>query len=211
MAEVMQEALKYYVNILNPFSPMVMRKVKEVVAMNLPLNLICPSHGVIWRENPTQIVEQYLQWADAYQEDQVTIVYDTMWQSTRQMAQAIAEGIQEASPSTTVKLMNAAIDDKNDILTEMFRAKIVLMGSPTINNGYSYAIAGLLEMARGLKFKKKRAAAFGSYGWSGEATKMITEHLQQAGFELINEGIRQPWVPDTDMLQACRQWGASLV
>ena len=127
------------------------------------------------------------------------------------MAQAIAQGIQEASPSTTVKLMNASVDDKNDILTEMFRAKLVLMGSPTINNGYSYAIAGLLEMARGLKFKKKRAAAFGSYGWSGEATKMITEHLQQAGFEIVNDGIRQAWVPDTDMLQACREWGTSLM
>ena len=193
MAEVMQEALKYYVNILNPFSPMVTRKVKEILAMNLPISLICPSHGVIWRDNPTQIVEK------------------SMWQSTRHMAQAIAAGIQEASPETTVKLMNASVDDKNDILTEMFRSRMVLMGSPTINNGYSYAIAGLLEMARGLKFKKKKAAAFGSYGWSGEAVKMITEHLQQAGFEIADEGIRQTWVPDTDMLAACRQWGADLM
>ena len=211
MAEVMQEALKYYVNILNPFSPMVARKVKEIVGMNLPLNLICPSHGVIWRENPGQIVEKYLQWADAYQEDQVTIVYDTMWQSTRLMAQAIADGIQQVSPATTVKLMNASVDDKNDILTEMFRSKVVLMGSPTINNGYSYAIAGLLEMARGLKFKKKKAAAFGSYGWSGEAAKMIAEHLQQAGFELVGEPMRQPWVPDHDALAACHEWGAALI
>ncbi len=211
MAEVMQEALKYYVNILNPFSPMVARKVKEILGMNLPLNLICPSHGVIWRENPGQIVEKYLQWADAYQEDQVTIVYDTMWQSTRLMAQAIADGIQQASPATTVKLMNASVDDKNDILTEMFRSKVVLMGSPTINNGYSYAIAGLLEMARGLKFKKKKAAAFGSYGWSGEAAKMIAEHLQQAGFELVGEPMRQPWVPDHDALAACHEWGAALI
>ena len=190
---------------------MVTRKVKEILAMNLPINLICPSHGVIWRDNPAQIVEKYLEWANAYQEDQVTIVYDTMWQSTRHMAQAIADGIREASPETTVKLMNASVDDKNDILTEMFRSKMVLMGSPTINNGYSYAIAGLLEMARGLKFKKKKAAAFGSYGWSGEAVKMITEHLQQAGFEIAGEGIRQTWVPDTDMLAACRQWGADLM
>lgn len=210
-AEVMREALKYYVNILNPFSPMVLRKVKEVVGMNLPIEMICPSHGVIWRDNPAQIIEKYLQWADAYQEDQVTIVYDTMWQSTRKMAEAIAQGIQEASPTTTVKLMNAAIDDKNDILTEMFKAHTVLVGSPTINNGYSYAIAGMLEMARGLKFKNKRAAAFGSYGWSGEATKMISAHLEGAGFKLINDGIRQTWMPDCDMLGQCRQWGAELM
>ncbi|MBR1882626.1 MAG: anaerobic nitric oxide reductase flavorubredoxin [Muribaculaceae bacterium] len=206
-AEVMREALKYYVNILNPFSPMVTRKVKEIINMNLPLAMICPSHGVIWKENPMQIVEKYLQWADSYQENQVTIVYDTMWQSTRHMAQAAAEGVLEVLPDATVVLKNAAIDDKNDILTEIFKSKGILMGSPTINNGYSYAIAGLLEMARGLKFKKKKAAAFGSFGWSGEAVKMISAHLQEAGFELPIEGLRQQWVPDGDMLDECRKWG----
>lgn len=210
-AEMMREAMKYYVNILNPFSPMVARKVKEILAMNLPLKMICPSHGVIWRENPAQIVEQYLRWADAYQEDQVTIVYDTMWQSTRKMAQAIADGIRLASPETTVRLMNASVDDKNDILTEIFRSRVALFGSPTINNGYSYAIAGLLEMARGLKFKNKRAAAFGSYGWSGEAPKQINEHLQAAGFAIAAEPLRQPWAPDNDMLDQCCAWGQSLI
>jgi len=209
-AEVMQEAEKYYANILAPFSPMVTRKVNEILKMGLPLRMICPSHGVIWRDHPEQIVEKYLQWADAYQEDQVTIVYDTMWQSTRLMAQAIADGIREQLPATTVKLFNAAVDDKNDILTEVFHSRAVLVGSPTINNGYSYAIAGLLEMLKGLKLKKKKAAAFGSYGWSGEAAKLIGEHLRAAGLELIDEGMRTLWVPDCDALQQCRDYGKAL-
>lgn len=207
MCEVMYEAEKYYANILNPFSMMAKKKVADLLAMNLPISLICPSHGVIWRKNIPLIIEKYQQWADAYQTDQVTIVYDTMWQSTRLMAQAIADGIHAASPDTTVMLMNAAHDDKNDILTQMFRSKAVLVGSPTVNNGFTYAIAGILEMAKGLKFKKKKAAAFGSYGWSGEASKLITEHLQKAGFEIVNDGIRTLWVPDCDALKQARDYG----
>ena len=207
MCEIMYEAEKYYANILNPFSMMAKKKVADLLAMNLPIDLICPSHGVIWRKNIPLIIEKYQQWADAYQTDQVTIVYDTMWQSTRLMAQAIADGIRTASPDTTVMLMNAAHDDKNDILTQMFRSKAVLVGSPTVNNGFTYAIAGILEMAKGLKFKKKKAAAFGSYGWSGEASKLITEHLQKAGFEIVNDGIRTLWVPDEDALKQAREFG----
>lgn len=206
-SELYYEAMKYYANILNTYSPIALRKVKEVVAMNLPLAMICPSHGVIWRDNPTQIVEKYLEWANDYQEDRVTIVYDTMWQSTRLMGEAIAEGIREVSPTTEVKLFNAALADKNDITTEVFRSKALLVGSPTINYGLSYAIDGLLGMMKGLKFRKKKAAAFGSYGWSGEGTKLISAALQGAGFELVDDGIRALWVPDNDVLQQCREYG----
>ena len=204
---LMYEAKKYYANILNLYSPMVTRKINEILALNLPLDMVCPSHGVIWKSSPKAIVEQYLQWANNYQENQITIVYDTMWQSTRLMAEAIAEGIRATAPDTDVKILNAALVDKNDIITEIFASKAVLVGSPTINYGYSYAIAGLLEMMRGLKFKKKRAAAFGSYGWSGDAVKLIGEHLQTAGFELVDEGIKTLWVPEQNALNDCREYG----
>lgn len=205
--ELLYEAEKYYANIINMYSPMALKKVNQILAMNLPLKMICPSHGAIWRNSPQLIIEKYLQWANAYQTDQVTIVYDTMWQSTRKMAEAIAEGIRKQSPATTVMIYNAAREDKNDILTQMFRSKAVLVGSPTINYGYSYAIAGILEMAKGLKFKKKKAAAFGSYGWSGDAVKQISEHLAAAGFEVVDEGIRTLWVPDEAAMAKCVEYG----
>lgn len=206
-SDLLYEAEKYYANIINLYSPMALKKVKQIIAMNLPLKMICPSHGVIWRNNPSLIIEKYLQWADAYQTDQVTIVYDTMWQSTRKMAEAIAEGIRHKSPSTTVMIYNAAHEDKNDILTQVFRAKAVLVGSPTINYGFSYAIGGILEMMKGLKFKKKKAAAFGSYGWSGDAVKQINEHLANAGFEVVDEGIKTLWVPDDEATAKCVEYG----
>ena len=205
--EVTYEAEQYYTNILNLYSPMVARKVKEVLGMNLPIKMIAPSHGVIWTKYISQIIENYQKWSTPYQENQITIVYDTMWQSTRLMGEAIAEGIRRADPSVEVKLYNVAKEDKNDVLTQMFRSKAVLVGSPTINYGYSFAIAGILEMARGLKFKGKKAAAFGSYGWSGDAPKLITKHLQEAGFDVVDDGIKCLWVPDNKAIDECRDYG----
>lgn len=209
-AELMAEATKYYANILNPFSPMVTRKIKEILGMNLPLSMICPSHGLIWRDHPEQIVEKYLEWADSYQEDQIVLVYDTMWNATRRMAEAIAEGIGEAAPETTVKLLNTSKIDKTDVITEVFRSKAVVMGSPTVNNGYLYSVAGILELMRGAKFKKKKAAAFGSYGWSGESVKLINEELVKAGFELADDGRRIQWGPDGAVLEDLRAYGRTL-
>ncbi|MBR1923524.1 MAG: anaerobic nitric oxide reductase flavorubredoxin [Paludibacteraceae bacterium] len=209
--EVYYEAEKYYANILQMYSPIALKKVNDILAMNLPLKMICPSHGIIWREHKEDIISRYLQWANAYQLNQITLVYDTMWNSTRLMAEAIAAGIQDVDKDVTVKLMNASKDDKNDIITQIFRSKAVLFGSPTVNNGYTYAIAGVLELVRGMKFKQKKAAAFGSYGWGGEAVKLMSAHLQEAGFELLNEGLRCQWVPDEEHLAQCREWGRQLV
>ena len=206
-AELMYEAEKYYANILNLYSPMVTKKIQQILSMQLPLAMICPSHGVIWKNRPEQIVEKYLAWANAYQENQVTLVYDTMWQSTRKMAEAIADGIREVLPETTVVVKNIARDDKNDIITEIFRSRSILVGSPTINNGISFATAGILEMAAGLKFKQKKAAAFGSYGWGGGSVKIINARLQEAGFELVNDGISKLWVPDANDLDDCKEYG----
>ena len=207
LPEIMYEAEKYYANIITPYSPMAARKLREILGMNLPLKLIAPSHGVIWRSHIADIIEAYRLWSANYQENQVTLVYDTMWNSTRSMAEAIADGIHEADPEVKVKVYNAAKDDKNDILTQIFHSKAVLFGSPTINNGISYAIAGLLEMVHGLKFKNKKAGAFGSYGWSGEGVKLLNQHLQDSGLALVNDGLKTLWVPDGKTLEECRQYG----
>ncbi|MDF2949902.1 MAG: anaerobic nitric oxide reductase flavorubredoxin [Sedimentibacter sp.] len=210
-AELYAEATKYYANILTPFSKMVVKKIEEVLSFQLPLSMICPSHGVIWKDNPAQIVEQYLTWAKDYQENQITIIYDSMWNATRKMAEAIAYGIEQADSKVKIKIMNSAKEDKNDIITEIFKSKSILVGSPTVNNGYLYSLGGLLEMVKGLKFKKKSAAAFGSYGWSGEAVKQISDSLKEAGFTVGDEGLRLLWVPDESGLATCSEYGKSFV
>jgi anaerobic nitric oxide reductase flavorubredoxin len=209
-AELWQEAIKYYANILTPFSPLVKRKIEEVVGLNVPVNMICTSHGVIWREDPLQIVNQYMEWAQDYQENQITIIYDTMWNGTRRMAESISKGIKEVNPEVEIILQNSGKTDKNDIVTEVFKSKAVLVGSSTINNGILSSVAGILEQMRGLKFKKKKAAAFGSYGWSGESIKMITEELQKGGFEIMNDGLKALWNPDEEALDRCFEYGKEI-
>ena len=208
--ELYSEAIKYYANILTPYSKMVAAKITELSGLSLPINMICPSHGLVWRSDPLQIVKKYQEWAQDYQENQVAVIYDTMWNRTRAMAQEIAAGIKDSAPALTVKLFNLSNTDKNDVLTEVFKSKAILVGSPTINRGVSYAMAGILEMIKGLSFKNKKGAAFGSYGWSGEATKLISTELEHAGFELLNDGLRITWNPDSEGLQECQEFGRSV-
>ena len=211
ISKLLHEAEKYYTNIITPFSTFVTKKLAEVQGMNLKIDLVAPSHGIIWRENIGLIMDLYAKWANNYQEDQITLIHDTMWQSTRKMAEAIAEGIHQASPNTTIKILNAVKNDKNDILVEVFKSKAILVGSPTINNGFSYAIAGILEMIKGLKFKNKKAASFGSYGWSGEAAKQIKEFLEESKFAIVNDGIRVNWAPDQETIEQLREYGRKFV
>ena len=209
-AELYQEAIKYYANILTPFSPLVGKKIEEVLGLGVPVQMICPSHGVIWRDNPVQIVQKYIDWASNYQEHQVTLIYDTMWDATKLMAEAIAEGIKSVDPTLNIKLFNVSKIDKNDVISEVFKAKLVVAGSSTINKGILSAMASTIEIMKGLKFKNKKAAGFGSYGWSGESPKIMTEQLKACGFDVIEEGLGVLWKPDDETLETCKQYGVSL-
>ena len=201
-AELWHEAIKYYANILNPFSPMVAKKLPELAALNLPIDIIAPSHGVIWREDPMQIVEKYAQWSADYKEDRVTVVYDTMWEGTAAIAHAIADEIGRQSPNTVVKVYKIPTSDKTEVMTDVFRSKAIAVGSPTAINGILSSVGGWLDYARELKFKGKKAAAFGCYGWSGESVKILQAKLAEIGFETIEENVRANWKPgEADLAQ----------
>jgi len=174
--ELYEEALKYYANILTPFSGLVTKKIDEVLALGLPVDVIAPSHGVIWRADPLQIVKKYQDWAAQKPEPRAVVLYDTMWNATRKMADAIIDGLAEGG--VDARAFHVAAADRNDVNVEVFRSRAVLVGSPTFNNGVLPTLAPILEDLRGLKFKNKIAAAFGSYGWSGEAPDKIEEHLR---------------------------------
>ena len=208
--ELYQEAIKYYANILTPFSSLVGNKINELLELKLPVDMICPSHGVVWRKDSLQIVNKYLEWSKNYQEDQITIIYDTMWDGTRKMAEAIASGIKEVNKKVIIKLFNSARSDKNTIMTEVFKSKAVLVGSPTVNKGILTSTAAILEQIKGLSFKNKKAVSFGCYGWSGEGVKIITEELRKAKFDIIDEGLRVLWNPDNEGITQCKKLGSEI-
>jgi len=208
--ELWTECMKYYANILTPFSPLVKRKIEEFVSLNVPLDMICTSHGVIWRKDPLQIVNKYMEWCQAYSENQITIAYDTMWGGTRRMAEEIAKGIVSENNEIEVKLYNLSQSDKNDVITEIFRSKGIVVGSPTINKGILTAMAGTLEEIRGLGFKNKKAAVFGTYGWSGESPAMLKRMLEEAGFKVIDDGLKALWKPTDAALEECFRYGKKI-
>ncbi|HHQ4555982.1 TPA: anaerobic nitric oxide reductase flavorubredoxin, partial [Aeromonas veronii] len=207
--ELMEQCQRYYANILTPFSPLVTAKIKEVLGFNLPVSMVATSHGIVWREDPTQIILKYLEWADHYQEDRITLFYDSMSNNTRMMADAIAQGIHEVDPGVAVKIYNVARHDKNEILTQVFRSKGILVGSSTMNNVMMPKVAGMLEEITGLRFRNKRASAFGSYGWTGGAVDRIQTRLMDAGFD-ISISLKAKWRPDGSALAECREHGRQL-
>ncbi len=196
-----EEAMKYYANILNPFSMLVKKKIEEVVALNLPIDIIATSHGVIWRDNPLQIIQKYAAWAENYQEDQITVVYDTMWDGTKKIAHRLAAELSEASPSTKIKIFNISQTDKNDIMTQVFKSKAIAVGSPTVGSDILSSVGGWIHFAKELKFKNKKAAVFGCYGWSGESTKVLRNLMTEAGFEVVEPELRVNWNPREEDLE----------
>ncbi|MGR5061855.1 anaerobic nitric oxide reductase flavorubredoxin [Photobacterium sp. DNB22_13_2] len=207
--ELFDECQRYFSNILTPFAPLVKAKIEEVLSLGVPIDIIATSHGCIWRENATQIVEKYYEWSQAYKEDYITLVYDSMSGNTRMMADAVAKGIRSQSPNTTIKIYNVSRHDKNVILASLFRSKGVLVGSSTMNNVMMPKVAALLEEVHGLRFKEKSAAAFGSSGWTGGAVTRIDARLREAGFE-VEEPLHLHWKPDTDGLAECFAYGVNI-
>ena len=209
--ELFNECIKYYANILTPFSAILRKKLAEVISLGLQIDIIATSHGVIWRDKPMQIVEKYAKWADDYQENQISVIYDTMWNGTKELAERIAEGIGLADTDVTVKLFNLAKNDDNDVITEVFKSKTVVVGSPTVGNSVLHSVAGFMHLMKGLKFKNKKAAAFGCYGWSGEGTKVILDSMKNAGFELIDEeGLRNLWNPSESVKEEAVRFGMKI-
>lgn len=203
--ELYEEAIKYYANILTPFSNLVTKKIEEVLALNLPVEMIAPSHGIIWRKDPLQIAKKYQEWAAQVPEKCAVILYDTMWEATHRMAEAIGDGL--AAEGVSYKLFHMATSDRNDVITEIFKAKAVIVGSPTLNNGVLPTMTPILEDIRGLKFQNKISAAFGSYGWSGESVKLIEEHLTRCKIPIVSQGVRAKWQPRAADLSECEKLG----
>ena len=202
---LMEEAAKYYANILWLYSTLVTRKIEEVQKLGLKIDMIAPSHGVIWRKDPMKIVTAYLRWAKGEAKKKVLIVYDTIWESTEKMAKAMLEGI--SSEGIEATLFRLPVSDNGDIIAALLETKGLLVGSATINNGILPTVAPFLREMEGLRPRNKLAAAFGSYGWGGGATATIEKSLKSAGMELAAPAMTVKWVPDKTELQKCYEYG----
>jgi len=202
---LMDEAEKYYANILWPLGSVILKKIQEIQKLNIPIKIIAPSHGIIWRSDPVRIINAYLSWAKGETKNKVVVVYETMWQATEKMARKIVEGI--ASTGTEVKLYDIAQSDRTEVITQMLTAQGFLFGSSTHDNDMLPNIAAFLEIVKGLKPKGRKVGFFGSYGWAGGATKEMQEMLKDSGLEQNIPGISFKYVPDASELAGCFAFG----
>ncbi|MFW9847427.1 MAG: flavodoxin domain-containing protein, partial [Candidatus Thorarchaeota archaeon] len=201
-----KEAEKYYANILWPLSRLVQRKIEEVIELGLPIKIIAPSHGLIWRKNPLQIVTRYLEWAKGERTgNKVVITWDTMWQSTTKLARAIAEGISSEGLTPLLKLIPHS--DRSDIMAELLEARGIVVGSSTLHNDILPTVAPILSDFEVLKPKGKKAATFGSFGWGGGAVKRIQESMERGKMEIVMDPFTVKWVPTEEELNQAFQFG----
>lgn len=202
------EAEKYFACILTLYSSQILKKIEEFSKLGWELAIIAPAHGLCWRENPGQIVEKYVEWSKGVNREAAVIVFDTIWGGTEAMGRAIADGLAEEGVS--YRMFNAGGADMHDVMTDILTAKAVVLGCPTLNNGIVPTLALYLEELRGLKFKNKIGAAFGTYGWSGEGTKRIEAGMQDAGIEVAVAAVKCQFNPNAEDLEKCRELGREL-
>lgn len=198
---IMPEARKYFANILLLYAPLILKLVNKVTEMGLAIDMICPDHGIMWKKDPSKIIDAYVKWSEQKPERKALVIYDTMWHSTESMAEAIVDAL--GQEGVDAKPMHLRCWHRSDIITEVLDAGAVLVGSPTLNNGLFPTVSDFLTYMKGLKPKNKVAAAFGSYGWSGEAVKLINRELEEMKFEIIDPGVRIQYVPDVKALGKC--------
>ncbi len=205
---IIPHAKKYFANILLLYSPLILKLVDQIKDMGLALDIICPDHGIIWRKDPSKIINAYVKWSTQKPKRKAVVIYDTMWHSTEVMAKAIVEAL--GHEGINARPMHLRSCHRSDIITEVLDAGAIVVGSPTLNNGLFPTVNDFLTYMKGLKPKNKIGAAFGSYGWSGEAVKLINKELKEMKFDVIDPGLKIQYIPDNNSLRACYQLGKKI-
>jgi len=201
-----EEAGKYYANIVLPYGDQV-NKALEALG-GLDIDMIGPSHGIIWRSFIPKILEEYTKWANHKSENKALIIYDSMWGSTEKMAFKLREGLHEAGMNVTIR--NLKTNHISDIMTNLLTSKLVLIGSPTLNNGMLPSLGAFLTYVKGLRPRDRIGFAFGSFGWGGQAVGQIEDVMKDLKWELPIEGSKIKYIPDEDELNNMKEIGKKL-
>lgn len=204
---LLQSMKEYYANIVLPYSPVVLKTLDAVAAMGIEIDMLAPDHGLIFRgeENVKFALDTYRMFAEQKPKKKAVIVYDSMWKSTQKMADAIASGLEDSGVS--VRKMWLKANHHSAVMTEVWDAAAVLVGSPTHNNGIMPNVAALLQYMKGLRPQNKLGGSFGSFGWSGESVKVIQEWLEKMGMEIVTDPVKTQFVPTHETFAKCYEMG----
>jgi len=201
-----EEAAKYYANIVMPYGGQVANALQAL--STLDIDMIAPSHGIIWKSHISDIIKQYEQWANNETENKAMIIYDSMWDSTEKIAHALKDGIEKEGLNVNIRnLKNTHI---SDIIKDILSTKLVLIGSPTLNNTMLPTMGSFLTYLKGLRPKNRIGFVFGSYGWGGQAVGEMEKYLRDLQWELPLESINLNYVPDEKELSQVVDIGIEL-
>ncbi len=193
---IIDEAKKYYANIVLPYSSQLQKTMATVTPLST--DLIAPGHGIIWRTHIKTIVEEYKKWSLNQVDNKCLIIYDTMWKSTEKIANVIQEAFE--SQGIPVKALNLRYNHISDIMADVLTTRFICVGSPTLNSHMLPTVASFLTYLKGLSPKNRIGLAFGSYGWGGQSVGHVEDSLKDCGFEMM-ESIKVQYVPDETQLQ----------
>lgn len=199
----------YYANIITLYSPFVQNLLKKVAASGLTFKVVAPDHGPVWRnmDNFVKMLGFYDKWSARRTDKKAVIVYDSMWHSTEKMARYIEDGL--ASQGIKVKSLFMQSSDRSEVAAELLDASALIVGSPTINNELFPSVADVMCYLKGLKFKTPFTAAFGSYGWSGESIKYLSQMLTDMGGELVGS-VKALYLPTEEVKKQCFELGREI-
>lgn len=202
----MRAAKYYYDNIIGPFKPFMLKALEKV--KELDLSMICTGHGPVIDDKIDFILNTYETWSTVVNPNQkktVVMPYVSAYGYTRSIAEKIAEGIR-SSGDIDVKMYDMVEADQGEVLAELGFADGILFGSPTIVGEALKPIWDLTTSIFAGTHGGKLAAAFGSYGWSGEAVPHLTERLEQLNMK-VTEGFRVRFKPDENQLRDAFEYG----
>jgi len=194
------DAFDYYFDvILKPYSKFMLKAIEKI--KTLPLDMICPGHGPILRSGWKDKIERSLKLSNIYLEEtqkrnRVLIAYVSAYGYTGEMASRMAEGMKQ-NENITVDLLDIENILLGDLEQHVVNADAILVGSPTINQNTLLPIYKLFSVINPIRDKGKPAAAFGSFGWSGEAVKLIEDHLRNLKLKIVGEGQTARFLPDS--------------
>ena len=197
---VLNEAKKYYANIVMPYAAQVVKEYNSI--KDFDIEMICSSHGVVWKKYVKDIIDSYLLWVSGETKKKVTIIYDTMWGSTEKMAFKVIGDAFEAK-GYELAFYSMQTNHESDVIVSVLDSEYICAGSPTLNRTIMPSIAKVLTYMKGLSPGNRKAIAFGSYGWGGNSIKEVADYLVASKFELV-DSIKYKYVPTSEDLALMR-------
>jgi len=208
------EAFDYYFDvILKPFSKFMLKAIEKI--KTLPVDMICPGHGPILRSGWKEKIDRSSKLASSYMEkttksNRVLLAYVSAYGYTKEMALRLADGLMKTA-NLSVELVDIEDVLLGDLEEHMVKADGIIIGSPTINQNTLLPVYKLFSVINPIRDKGKPAAAFGSFGWSGEAVKLIEDHLRNLKLKIVAEGQSARFFPNSKDTESLIHLGKEFV